>query len=182
MIMPNFIQCFPVFHRWNQCKYKVKTITGEMKSDEKTYSSTNPFDKNLDALYYVLSASDKWTRSNIYYGHFLFLGSGKTEPTLNDYTLESPIDYSENGLHVISLNQNLKTDYKIFKSFNLTVRNNGTDPIEVSEIGWFAAWTSDGSTAQSSNWIRTMLARETFDTITLQPNEIRTFTMNIKIN
>ena len=182
MIMPNFIHCFPVFHRWSQCKYKVKTITGEIKSDERTYNGTNPFEHNLNALYYVLSASDKWTISNIYYGQFLFLGSGKTKPTLNDYTLQSPIDYNENGLHVISLNQNLKTDYNIFRSFNLTVKNNSANPIDISEIGWFAAWNTEGSIDQSSNWIRTMLARETFDTITLQPNEIRTFTMNIGIN
>ena len=44
------------------------------------------------------------------------------------------------------------------------------------------AWTSDGNYSQNSNWIRTMFAREVFDTITLQPNEIRTFTMNIGIN
>ena len=182
MIMPNFIQCFPVFHTWSRCKYKVKTITGEMKSNEQTYSSTAPMEFNLNALNNILSINDNWTISNIYYGNFLFLGSGKTNPTLDDYTLQSPINYNENGLHVISLNQNLKTDYKIFKSFNLTVRNNGTDPIEVSEIGWFAAWTSDGNYSQNSNWIRTMFAREVFDTITLQPNEIRTFTMNIGIN
>ena len=137
---------------------------------------------NLNVLNNILSINDNWTISNIYYGQFLFLGSGKTKPTLNDYTLQSPIDYNENGLHVISLNQNLKTDYKIFKSFHLTVRNNGTDPIDISEIGWFAAWTTDGNVNQSSNWIRTMFAREVFDTITLQPNEIRTFTMNIGIN
>ena len=182
MIMPNFIQCFPVFHRWSECKYKVKTITGEMKSDERIYSSTAPLEFNLNALNNILSINDNWTISNIYYGNFLFLGSGKTNPTLDDYTLQSPINYNENGLHVISLNQNLKTDYKIFKSFHLTVKNNGTDPIEVSEIGWFAAWTSDGNYSQNSNWIRTMFAREVFDTITLQPNEIRTFTMNIGIN
>ena len=182
MIMPNFIQCFPVFHTWSRCKYKVKTITGEIKSNEQTYSSTAPMEFNLNALNNILSINDNWTISNIYYGNFLFLGSGKTNPTLDDYTLQSPINYNENGLHVISLNQNLKTDYKIFKSFHLTVRNNGTDPIEVSEIGWFAAWASDGSYSQNSNWIRTMFAREVFDTITLQPNEIRTFTMNIGIN
>ena len=182
MIMPNFIQCFPVFHIWNQHKYKVKTITGEIKSDEGTHSDVYAMNHNLDALNNILSINDNWTISNIYYGNFLFLGSGKTNPTLDDYTLQSPINYNENGLHVISLNQNLKTDYKIFKSFNLTVRNNGTDPIEVSEIGWFAAWTVDGNYSQNSNWIRTMFAREVFDTITLQPNEIRTFTMNIGIN
>lgn len=182
MIMPNFIQCFPVFHRWSQCKYKVKTITGEIKSDEKTYTGTGPIEYNLNALNNILSINDNWTISNIYNGNFLFLGSGKTNPTLDDYTLQSPINYNENGLHVISLNQNLKTDYKIFKSFHLTVKNNGTDPIEVSEIGWFAAWTSDGTYYSDSNWIRTMFAREVFDTITLQPNEIRIFTMNIGIN
>ena len=181
MIMPNFIQCFPVFYSWTQYKYKVKTITGEMKSDERT-EDIYALQHNLEALNNILSINDNWTISNIYYGQFLFLGSGKTKPTLNDYTLQSPIDYNENGLHVISLNQNLKTDYKIFKSFHLTVRNNSTDPIEVSEIGWFAAWTSDGNYSQNSNWIRTMFAREVFDTITLQPNEIRTFTMNIGIN
>ena len=182
MIMPNFIQCFPVFHTSSECKYKVKTITGEIKSDEGTHSDVYAMNHNLDALNNILSINDNWTISNIYNGNFLFLGSGKTNPTLDDYTLQSPINYNENGLHVISLNQNLKTDYKIFKSFHLTVKNNGTDPIEVSEIGWFAAWTSDGNYSQNSNWIRTMLAREVFDTITLQPNEIRTFTMNIGIN
>ena len=182
MIMPNFIQCFPVFHIWNQHKYKVKTITGEIKSDEGTHSDVYDMNHNLDALNNILSINDNWTISNIYYGNFLFLGSGKTNPTSDDYTLQSPINYNENGLHVISLNQNLKTDYKLFKSFNLTVKNNSTDPIEVSEIGWFAAWTVDGNYSEYSNWIRTMLARETFDTITLQPNEIRTFTMNIGIN
>ena len=182
MIMPNFIQCFPVFYKWNQCKYKVKTITGEMKSDERTYNSSGYIEYNLNTLNNILSINDNWTISNIYNGNFLFLGSGKINPTLDDYTLQSPINYNENGLHVISLNQNLKTDYKIFKSFHLTVKNNGTDPIEVSEIGWFAAWATEGSTAQNSNWTRTMFAREVFDTITLQPNEIRTFTMNIGIN
>ena len=181
MIMPNFIQCFPVFYSWTQYKYKVKTITGEMKSDERT-EDIYALQHNLEALNNILSINDNWTISNIYNGNFLFLGSGKTNPTSDDYTLQSPINYNENGLHVISLNQNLKTDYKIFKSFHLTVRNNGTDPIDISEIGWFAAWTTDGNVNQPSNWIRTMLAREVFDTITLQPTEIRTFTMNIGIN
>ena len=55
MIMPNFIQCFPVFHTSSECKYKVKTITGEIKSDERFYSSTTPLIHNLNALNNILS-------------------------------------------------------------------------------------------------------------------------------
>ena len=61
MIMPNFIQCFPVFHIWNQHKYKVKTITGEIKSDERFYSSTTALIYNLNALNNILSINDNWT-------------------------------------------------------------------------------------------------------------------------
>ena len=106
---------------------------------------------------------------------YVFLGSGKTTPTVEDYKLESLIEYSETGLNPLNLTILNKTEYDTLKTLILTVRNDSEEDIEISEIGNYVKL----SIVDYSGTF--MIARETFDTITMKPGEIRSFVMTITL-
>ena len=108
-------------------------------------------------------------------GSYVYLGSGKTEPTYDDYTLESVIPVSK--LKVKSMSKTRQYDFKTLCDINIIVENVSTEDIDVSEIGLFA-FLYKSTMPPTREWY--LLARDTFDTITMKPGEIRSFVMTIK--
>lgn len=105
-------------------------------------------------------------------GIALYLGSGSTKPTENDYTLESPISVSD--LPITIGHVDMQTDIDKFMIVSITVQNVTDHNITVSELGLFDAVRYSGIDLY-------MLAREVLDTpVIMEPNDIKTFTMVIK--
>lgn len=107
------------------------------------------------------------------YNSYFFVGNGSTAPTYNDYTMESLIlnsDISQltNKIDTVNIETNLVGVTK-------TITNISASPITVSETG-IACQISGQNTA-------VLVTRSLLPTpITLQPNDIYTFTEYIKID
>ena len=106
----------------------------------------------------------------------MFLGAGATPATTNDYSLESLISFSDSGLSLISETVNVATDRDTLLTYVLTVKNNSTSPITISESGLITN-TIIGQEAEHK--LTFLWARDTFEPIALQPGETRSFTMTI---
>lgn len=108
---------------------------------------------------------------------YLFLGTGKTAPTVEDYNLESAIEYNTTGLNALNLTILNKTEYDTLKTIILTVRNDSKEDIgDISEIGYFINADLDAEKNQVL-----MLARETFDPVTIKAGETKSFTLTITL-
>ena len=105
---------------------------------------------------------------------FVYVGSGKTEPTYDDFNLESAISLSK--LKVKSHSISKPCDFKSLCNITVVFENISDEDIEVSEIGWFSKCCNGG--CDTIVW--TLLARDVFDTITIKPGEVRSFVMTIK--
>lgn len=106
-------------------------------------------------------------------GTSMFLGTGNTPPTKDDYKLENALDFSEGGLTVLSETLNYMADENTFYNYVLTVKNNSTEAITISESGMISRLSSFELT-ETFLW-----ARDTFEPVTLQPGDTRAFTMTI---
>lgn len=104
----------------------------------------------------------------------LFFGSGKTAPTKDDYYLESPIAYADDGLTMLSKSVVSAPDADTLLVYTYTVKNNSTSPIDISEMAMIMR-------VKFTDNVTFMWARDTFDTITLEPGEVRSFTMTISV-
>ena len=109
-------------------------------------------------------------------GTSMFLGTGNTTETKDDYKLDSILEFSEDGLTVLSETLNHIVDEDTFYNYVLTVKNNSAEAITISESGMI----STGAIGNNSNTLVTFLwARDTFEPVTLQPGDTRAFTMTI---
>ena len=108
-------------------------------------------------------------------GGCLYVGSGSASVTQNDYKLESIIPVSK--LKIINEIIQRQKDYDSLVTMYLTVKNITEENISVSEIGYFySRWISNNP--YSSDQV--MMIRQVFDTITIKPGEVYTFTLNIE--
>lgn len=113
------------------------------------------------------------TSSNNDFRFYFFVGSGTTAPTYNDYNMESLISDSDisqttNPINTANIGTNLVGATK-------TITNISANPITVSETG-IACQVYGQNTA-------VLVTRSLLPTpITLQPNDIYTFTEYIKID
>lgn len=150
-------------------KIHIKNINGTM--DEKLlnqiYASDNSW-KFVQSLFVDTSLRSLTTGE----GTGMFLGIGSTPATKDDYKLENMIEFAEDGLTVLSETLNFMVGDS-FYNYILTVKNNTTEAITISESGII-------SRVSSIEVIETFLwARDTFEPVTLQPGETRAFTMTI---
>lgn len=107
----------------------------------------------------------------------MFFGKGTSQATKNDYKLEDPIAFSDNGLSVVSSNIAHMPDENTLYTYVYAVKNNGVEPITISETGLISKTLTD---QYKDNTTYTFLwARDTFEPVTLQPGETRPFTMTI---
>lgn len=147
--------------------------------------------KNIDGMVENKSFSDKYIATNLWKfgqtlfmdtslrslttgeGTGMFLGTGNTPATKDDYKLENTLDFAEDGLTVLSETLNHMVDENTLYNYVLTVKNNSTEAITISESGMI-------SRVNNSDINETFLwARDTFEPVTLQPGDTRAFTMTI---
>ena len=106
---------------------------------------------------------------------FMYIGNGTTQPTKDDYTMESCLtDYERTGLIVIS-NQNSGITQVI-----LTVKP--TKDIQMSEIGIFTTPYSSSSTSRNTKTEFVMVCHDVFTPVTLPANKSVTITYTINLS
>ena len=110
-------------------------------------------------------------------GLFVFVGNGTTPATKDDINLESHIPYSDTGLCVTASNVSYIRSQDTFLIFIVTLENKSDAPITITENGLFFR-PGDAWPHYPYNY---MLARETFDPVTIESGQIKTITMTIKI-
>ena len=103
---------------------------------------------------------------------FSSVRGGGTSPTVDDYKLENMIEYSDDGLKIMTESLGVHPQDDVLYVYNRTVKNNSDSPITISESGMIST---------SYNIGIFLWARETFNPITIQPGEVRSFTMTISI-
>lgn len=99
----------------------------------------------------------------------IVFGSGTTPPQKTDYKIENHIagglTYSNNGT----------SETNNVAHWVQTVQNTSGEPITISEVGLFCAYSSSN--------LCILLTRTVLDTpVVLQPNEVKTFTITIDYN
>ena len=135
--------------------FKFKNFKGE----ETYWANRNLYNMFLDDRYYTTYDS-----SNTDAGIYMLLGSGATQPTPDDYKMDSIID----GYSVIDQKHTVFTeqcDGQLLLIYR-TIQNTSDSPIIINETGLFG-WNI-------------MIAREVLDEpVILEPGKKHTFTMNI---
>lgn len=106
-------------------------------------------------------------------GTGVFLGSGSTPPTLENYNLESMIAYAQGGLTVMSKTVTKAADEDSALLYVYAVKNTGSEPITVSELGLIV------HSEFGKDNITFMLARNVIDPEVLEPGQIKSFTVAI---
>ena len=107
-------------------------------------------------------------------GAGMFLGIGNTPATQDDYKLDNILEFSNDGLTVVSEILNHMVDENTLYNYVLTVKNNSMDAISISESGLIVRSGYDMPAP-----ITFLVARDTFEPVILQPGETRPFTMTI---
>ena len=108
-------------------------------------------------------------------GGCLYVGSGTSSVTQNDYKLESIIPVSK--LKIINEIIQRQKDYDSLVTMYLTVKNITEENVSVSEIGYFYSKCMSNNPYSAD---QVMMIRQVFDTITIKPGEVYTFTLNIE--
>ena len=110
----------------------------------------------------------------------IFFGSGTTAPTMDDYTLESPVS----GLSAVNASGVFSwTEDGLEAIRALIVTNNSTSAVTISEVGSFTPYlkTQSSATANPTANGLFMTERTVLDTsITLAPGESKTNNYTIK--
>ena len=108
-------------------------------------------------------------RSTFFGALSMMVGSGTTEPTKDDYRLES----QENGLSVVSSSSTAANTPSYQQNYILnytrTYKNNTESPITISEVGLY--FTYDNNTF--------LITRDTFEPVVIQPNDIYVVSVTI---
>ena len=106
---------------------------------------------------------------------FMYIGNGTTQPTKDDYTMESCLtDYERTGL-IITSNQNSGIVQVI-----LTVKP--TNDIQMSEIGIFTTPYVNGSYNRHTKADFVMVCHDVFTPVTLPANKVVTITYTINLS
>ena len=104
----------------------------------------------------------------------MYIGNGTTQPTKDDYTMESCLtDYERTGL-IVTSNQNSGIIQVI-----LTVKP--TNDIQMSEIGIFTTPYSSNSASRNTKAYFVMVCHDVFTPVTLPANKTVTITYTINL-
>ena len=186
MIAKNYVRFLNGFQNitsngYVTAKYIIRDVSGDYKvlslSGNDDYINTTEIYRCVNAIFAVPNLRDA-TINGTTYGTGMFLGAGATPATANDYSLESLISFSDSGLSLISETVNAATDRDTLLTYVLTVKNNSTSPITISESGLITN-TIIGQKAEHK--LTFLWARDTFEPVALQPGETRSFTMTISV-
>src|SRR5574344_1924635 len=104
-------------------------------------------------------------------GIYILAGSGTTDPTKNDYTLENVVPLTHMNGSVTASSTSFLTVFR-------TLKNDSTEPVTISEVGLFCNIARDANAGARAV---TLFAREVLTSsfalpITMNPEEAYTFT------
>lgn len=174
-----------MFTKWYKC----------IQRDKMTYSSTSNFKSYNDttfthygnntsgntnyelALQYALRTAETPDRFDTNGAPLVSFGSGRTEPTQEDYKLEQwleNITYAEG-----SIVKTLGDNQDIFSN-TFMITNNGTETISVSEVGIFVPAVSGSGNTKTTHY--TMLERTVFEPVYIAPGDSATIKYEIVVN
>lgn len=101
----------------------------------------------------------------------VLLGDGVTQPTIGDYTMESPVttltNVTQNRVYTAGYNNTIV-------AYNSTVRNDTDANVVVSEIGVFLTVNRSAPNAM-------MIAHEVIDPVTIAPGDAYTFRISLEL-
>lgn len=146
-----------------------KVIEGKMGMNQGTFTPTY-----TSGLFHDTNLRSTSMDSNTT-GTGMFLGKGTTPPTSDDYKLEDIIEYSDTGMSVISTALSSAPDDDTLLSYTFTVKNNGSDPVTIGEIGMIS------NTNLYNNRVIFLWARDTIEPVVMQPGEIRAFNLTVRL-
>lgn len=106
---------------------------------------------------------------------FMYIGNGTTQPTKDDYTMESCLtDYERTGL-IVTSNQNSG-----IVQVMLTIKP--TNDIQMSEIGIFTTPCSNNGVDRNTKTEFVMVCHDIFTPVTLPANKTTTITYTIDLS
>ena len=111
----------------------------------------------------------------------MFFGSGGGTPSSDDYCLSNPIEFSDDGLSIVKSYCEHNVYKDTFYIHTRIIKNQSSDPITVNECGLFSHMAFTGYNYSPNCKTTFLWARETFDSITIQPGEVRSCVMTISI-
>lgn len=146
---------FPERHRFGTCTFGETAILKYLfPFSYNGISTRSQYSSNIYAASYAYMVSGKYDMRS-YYSPTLFFGNGSTEPTEEDYCLESPLE----KVFVISVSTNTRLD----SHCTVSIKNDSDTDVTIKEVGVFSPITDCNSTPvglklAATNFI--MLARE----------------------
>lgn len=177
MITKNFIPAISFATSSTNGSATMTRIDGTLDNVAFTGGNYNGINEFLQGLYNK-KASYNGQIANTPYGMFVFVGNGATAATKDDVNLESHIPYSDTELCVNVSNVSYIRSQDTFLIFTVTLENKSGAPITITEDGLFFRPNSGNYIYFPYNY---MLARETFDPITIESGQTKTITMTIKV-
>lgn len=108
----------------------------------------------------------------------IYLGTGTTEPTKDDYKMENPLTSTQLNVLEHDITYNItNTDGKIVKTINInaSIKNRSGSALSISEFGLTQFARPDGSFYIN----QFLLYRETFEPIIIEPDGLFSFTKTI---
>lgn len=129
----------------------------------------NPVHPGINTFKTFINLSDDGSTNhkNLAIGVSILVGSGMTDPTENDYTLENVISLTH-------ISGSASTSANSFLTVSRTLKNDSTETVTINEVGLFYNFLEDSNdTARTV----TLFAREVLTSpITMKPGESYTFT------
>ena len=188
MITKNFIRYLNMigqltYDRLIKYKATITNVLGKkilIESPDDTYSNSNATKYLIAGLHDTSLRDITLNLSNDGMATGLFLGSGGgTSPTADDYKLGNIIEYSDNGLAVVSTNLVSNYSENNLYIFTFTCKNKSSENITINESGLISRFKFADLNQKEA--ISFMWARNTFDPIVMKPGETRAFTMEITL-
>ena len=175
MVTKNFVPAISFATDWNNGNIALIKMDGSLYT--MSFNNTQyPLSEYANGLYCKKESYNGQIKDTAK-GMFIFVGDGATPATQNDVNLESHIPYSDAGLCVIDSNVSFIRSQDVFLTFTVTVENKTDSSINISEVGLFFRPNSGNWGNEPNNY---MLARDVFDSISIEPGDIKTITMMIK--
>lgn len=104
-------------------------------------------------------------------GMTLVVGSGTTEPTVNDLAMESFVSSLSVVTESNSGNRSISYDDNFMYTLSKTFKNNTNSPVTITELGAYSQTLPSFGTL--------MYAREVISPVTIQPGSIYTFSITV---
>ena len=164
------------FYNWLLSATSMKTVqNGVVDTSGKTHNilySSSRVDKIFTGANIIRSSNS--TVEGVY------IGTGTTPATTDDYKLEAQINSGYSQAYADSVSINVDADgVSVFASIALT--NTSTEAFTISEIG--LAGKVCNSSSSSSNTCLALIDRTVLEEpITINPNETKTLTYTIRMN